>query len=144
MTFDATSREFCTVRRVRTNTPLQALTTLNDPGFFEAARALAAPDAARGGPGAPTAARRLRAFRLRARARDAASRPSCRRGCALYQRQRERWPRAQPDGERALPSTVPAGCRPPVDRRRRAARPGRWSANVLLNLDETLDQGMTP
>jgi hypothetical protein len=41
MNFDATSREFCTVRRVRTNTPLGALTTLNDPGFFEAAQALA-------------------------------------------------------------------------------------------------------
>jgi hypothetical protein len=41
-TFDATSREFCTVRRVRTNTPLQALTTLNDVAFFEAAQALAA------------------------------------------------------------------------------------------------------
>ena len=41
MTFDATSREFCTVRRVRTNTPLQALTTLNDEAFFEAARAMA-------------------------------------------------------------------------------------------------------
>ncbi len=40
-TFDAPSREFCTVRRVRTNTPLQALTTLNDPAFFEMARALA-------------------------------------------------------------------------------------------------------
>ncbi|MGH9719961.1 MAG: PSD1 and planctomycete cytochrome C domain-containing protein [Bryobacteraceae bacterium] len=40
-TFDAPSREFCTVRRVRTNTPLQALTTLNDPAFYEAARAMA-------------------------------------------------------------------------------------------------------
>lgn len=41
ITYDAPSREFCTVRRVRTNTPLQALTSLNDPYFFEAARTMA-------------------------------------------------------------------------------------------------------
>jgi len=41
MTFDATSREYCTVRRVRTNTPLQALTMLNDDAAMVAARALA-------------------------------------------------------------------------------------------------------
>jgi hypothetical protein len=41
VTYDAPSREFCTVRRVRTNTPLQALTSLNDPFFFEAAGAMA-------------------------------------------------------------------------------------------------------
>ncbi|HTV03267.1 MAG TPA: DUF1553 domain-containing protein, partial [Luteitalea sp.] len=40
-TFDATSRELCTVRRVRTNTPLQALATLNDDGFYELSRILA-------------------------------------------------------------------------------------------------------
>ena len=40
-TFDAPSREFCTVRRIRTNTPLQALVTLNDPVYIEAAQALA-------------------------------------------------------------------------------------------------------
>jgi hypothetical protein len=60
--FDAPSREFCTVRRVRTNTPLQALTTLNDPVFFEAAQALARRIIQQAGP-AP-ADRATLAFRL--------------------------------------------------------------------------------
>lgn len=37
-TFDAPTREACSVRRSITNTPLQALTTMNEPAFFEAAR----------------------------------------------------------------------------------------------------------
>ena len=41
MNFDATSREQCTIRRSRTNTPLQALNLLNDPAFMDAAKALA-------------------------------------------------------------------------------------------------------
>lgn len=40
-TFDGGSGEVCQVRRIRTNTPLQALVTLNDPVFWEAAGALA-------------------------------------------------------------------------------------------------------
>ena len=38
LSFDATSREVCTARRIRTNTPLQALTTLNDSVFIEIAK----------------------------------------------------------------------------------------------------------
>lgn len=41
MTFDAASRDFCTVQRQQTSTPLQALVLLNDPQVIEASRALA-------------------------------------------------------------------------------------------------------
>lgn len=50
-TFDAPSREFCTVRRIPTSTPLQAFVTLNDPVFVEAAQALARRAIREGGAG---------------------------------------------------------------------------------------------
>lgn len=41
VSFDSPSREFCVSRRIRTNTPLQALITLNDPVYLETSKAFA-------------------------------------------------------------------------------------------------------
>ncbi len=49
LTFDAPARDLCTARRMPTNTPLQALVTLNDPAFLEMATALAKRAASAGG-----------------------------------------------------------------------------------------------
>ena len=40
-TFDSSTREVCQIRRITTNTPLQALVTMNDPVYTEAANAFA-------------------------------------------------------------------------------------------------------
>ena len=61
-TFDSPDREFCTVRRARTNTPLQALTLWNEPGYLEAARQLGTRLLREGG--ADDSARVAFAFRL--------------------------------------------------------------------------------
>ncbi|MSU54022.1 MAG: DUF1553 domain-containing protein [Opitutaceae bacterium] len=61
-TFDSPDREFCTVRRARTNTPLQALTLWNEPGYLEAARQLGTRMLREGG--ADDSARVAFAFRL--------------------------------------------------------------------------------
>jgi mono/diheme cytochrome c family protein len=123
--FDAPSREFCTVRRVRTNTPLQALTTLNDPVFFEAARALAARSVKAA---ATPEERAAHAFRL-----CTARRPRAAELAPLLSFERSQLARfrSDPEATRAVAGAATAG---------EAAELAAWTmvANVLLNLDETL------
>ncbi len=64
-TFDGGSGEVCQIRRIRTNTPLQALVTLNDPVYLEAAGALAATMATTDGEASVKAAKGLRRALIR-------------------------------------------------------------------------------
>jgi hypothetical protein len=129
ITFDATSREHSTVRRVRTNTPLQALTTLNDEAFFEAAKAFAA-RLLRETPRATRAARVAYAFRLavtRTPSQDEVARIA-----GVYKRQFDRF-RTDPN---AAARTIGGYAVDGID----PAEQGAWTlvANALLNLDEAL------
>jgi hypothetical protein len=130
MTFDATSREYCTVRRVRTNTPLQALTALNDEAFFEAARALGTrlADAAGGKRQGARTATRDAFVRITGRT---PSEPEIDRIVRSYERQRRHY-RAHP--EAAAKVMKAEGTSP------RIAEQAAWTlvANALLNLDETV------
>jgi hypothetical protein len=137
MTFDATSRESCTVRRVRTNTPLQALTLLNDRVSMEAARALVervereiAPTITSGG--APNNRERAAlAFRL------CTSRRPTEHEIDLvvqsFERQRRHY-RGRPADVSKVTARIATG------RDTRLADRAAWTlvANSLLNLDETV------
>jgi hypothetical protein len=133
-TFDAPSREICTARRVRTNTPLQAFVTLNDPVYVEAAQALARRIVREGGATAEDRAR----FGLRLCLARPPQPEQVRQLTALYQSEREHY---RKDGKAALElatdllGPLPAG----MDVGELAA----WTvvANVLLNLDGVLTKG---
>ena len=137
LTFDAPSREFCTVRRVRTNTPLQALTTLNDPVFFEAARALAL--RVRKEAGHTPDARAAYAFRLCLSRLP--TQAELERVLVLYRQMLEHYksdPKAATDilGDTSakVASAVPTAAGQPDPEL------AAWTmvSNVLLNLDETI------
>ena len=128
--FDAPSREVCTLRRPRTNTPLQALTTLNDEAFFEAARALAkriineAP--------ADPRSRAAQAFRITTSRRPRAE--EVKRVIALYEAEITRFTRDVKAAKALLNDYATA-----LDDSQ-SAEMAAWTmvANVLLNLDESL------
>jgi hypothetical protein len=126
--FDAPSREFCTVRRVRTNTPLQTLTTLNDPAFFEAAQALARRIVEDAGP--DTAARATYGFRRVLSRRPAPQ--ELQRLLAFWRMEVDRFQRdPQSAAEVVKSDSGPSSQSPGL---------AAWTmiANVLLNLDETI------
>ncbi|MFM7819125.1 MAG: DUF1553 domain-containing protein [Verrucomicrobiota bacterium] len=129
-TFDAPSRENCTVRRQPTNTPLQAFVTLNDPVFVECAQALGRRLAQADG----SVADRVRLGLERALCRPA-SEEAVQRLVSLHDSERAGY--ADRTDEALRLSTDPLGMLPAgLDPAEAAA----WTtvANVLLNLDGVL------
>jgi len=130
VTFDAPNREVCTLRRNRSNTPLQALVTLNDPVYVEAAQALARVIATEG----ETPGEKIRAGFRRVLARvpaESETKPLV----ALY---RETLAAFTAAPERAAAFIKNADTPPPANLP--PAELAAWTtvANVLLNLDEAL------
>ncbi|HEV7223323.1 MAG TPA: DUF1553 domain-containing protein, partial [Pirellulales bacterium] len=130
-TFDAPSRETCTVRRARTNTPLQALVLMNDKQYVEAARRLAERMMTEGG---ATAEEQIAyAFRLATARRPAADELAVLAGIygaclADYQ--------AKPDAAAKLLAVGDSKRNEALDAGQLAAR--TMVANLILNLDETI------
>jgi hypothetical protein len=134
LTFDAPSREVCTIRRITTNTPLQALVTLNDPVYIEAAQALARRMVKEGG--STTESRLSFAFRqitLRS--------PSPREAdqLATLFRRRHDFYRAATDAAREMATSELGPLPDGMDVAELAAYTN--VCNVLLNLDEFLMRG---
>lgn len=137
-TFDAPSRENSTMRRVPTNTPLQAFVTLNDPAFFEMAQALAGRLLREGGDSAESRAK----FGLELCLARPATEQQVAALAQLCRQETENF-KAKPDDARKLSTsaTLPAGKGLPGNLD--VAETAAWVevANVLLNLDRVLTKG---
>jgi hypothetical protein len=129
--FDAPSREICTMRRIHTNTPLQALVTLNDPVYLEMAQALARRIAREGGATPESRA----AFGLRLTLGRLPLPAQIQPLVALYQRELARYTADAPAATKL--ATEPLG---PLPAGAAAAELAAWTvvANVLLNMDAVL------
>ncbi|MBI1176614.1 DUF1553 domain-containing protein [bacterium] len=130
-TFDAPDRESCTVRRERTDTPLQALLLMNDPQYVEAARALAQRSWHEGGE--TDAQRAARMYKL-ATCRDA-SPEEVKELVTSYQ---DEWKHYQKSPEKA--GELLAVGSYPVDKSIDPMQLAAWTvtANMVLNLDEVI------
>jgi hypothetical protein len=130
-TFDAPDRETCTIRRARTNTPLQALVLMNDPTYLEAARKLAERALKEGGD--TDATRLTHVFRLCV-ARDPRASESTVLLKVLAQAKQNFV--AVPQSAEKLLAVGDAPRDPKLDVSELAA----WTtlANVVLSLDETI------
>ena len=133
-TFDAPSRESCTLRRQPTNTPLQAFVTLNDPAFVEMAQALGRRIAAEGG----SSPHERCAYGLRLALGRPASDAEVAALVALYEATRTRY-LDEPEAAVKL-ATEPLG---PLPKEAEPAEAAAWTVvgNVLLNLDGVLTKG---
>jgi hypothetical protein len=131
--FDATARAACTVRRSRSNTPLQALTLLNDPVYVDAARGLAKRVLTER-PDASTKDRIVRAFQLcLARAPDALEVALLEK---LFDQQRAAHAADEAGARAVIGNVAPPAGTPAVDF-------AAWYAvaTTLLNLDEMITKG---
>jgi mono/diheme cytochrome c family protein len=131
VTFDAPNREWCTVQRPITNTPLQALLLMNDPIYVEAARVMAARVMKEGGSGA---AERLRyAFKL------CVAREPSEREMVVLSRSLERHLETYRKDKEAAGKLVSVG-ESEKAKDLDVAEHAAWTAlmNTLLNLDETI------
>jgi hypothetical protein len=129
VTFDAPSRNVCAVTRPRTNTPLQALVTLNDPVYVEAAQALGRRMVKEGG---PTVESRL-TFGFRLCLARPPQEKELKRLVVLYEQARGKY--AGTPAEAMKLTTEPLG---PLPAGMDATDMAAWTVvgNVLLNLDE--------
>jgi len=131
--FNAPNRETCSVRRERTNTPLQALVTLNDPQFVEAARHLAQTTLKEGGDKAEN--------RIDFMAKSLLARPFCEEEAKIVSANLNdllAFYKAHQDDAKQLIAVGESKADPNMDPSALAA----WTmlANQLMNLDEVLNK----
>ncbi len=132
--FDTPGFEYCTAERARTNTPLQALTTMNDPQFVEAARVFGERILREGGDSVDA--------KIDFALRQCLIRPPREAEWALFAKLYGEQHAAFSTNADAATELIHQG-RAPVPKDLDATALATWTtiANILLNLDETVTKG---